>query len=687
MSPYSSRHSSRPSRRAVVLAGAAAGAGVVVAAGGARAASRGGPGARDLQPYASYWYPDSPPAGTPGPGITWRSLAAWRAEDDEDLALNAATVPLAARFTPVPVNTTARSGRARIQSLVSFDHTAGNPSQGAATADYYALTHWAYLDELVFWGGSAGEGLILAPNAPVVDAAHRNGVPVLGTVFLPPTAWGGELRWTRDLVRRDALGRFPLAARLVEVATAYGFDGWFLNCETDGGDAALGAEVLAFVRALKARSAAAGLRLTWYDAMTVGGQVGWQGQLDEQNQDFFRSADSMFVDFRWTRPGLASSAERARRLGRGPYELWAGVDVEARGWNSPVDWDAIVPRDGDHVVSYGFYRPEWTRNQLPAGRTPGQFHAADDRFWTGGSLDPAQPDTDGWRAPATVVADRSTVDRLPFACSFNTGHGLRWYDGGRVTSPDEWNHLGLQDRLPGRRWVVRTEGRRPAVTLDFADAWRGGSSLLVDGDFDAPATVGLHATRLPLTRSTVVELTHRADAGTVTVELAVALREPARPGDPVPYTYLPAGTLRAGGAGWTTATLRTHQLSGTVHALGVRLTAQGRASWRLGALAVRDGARRVPSAPTAPRVTAAATGPGGTALRLAWRRAHGPVRHYELHRVLPDQSRRFLGGTCGNAFFVPAVKPEGAEPAARLEIRAVDELYTASRPATVLHPW
>ncbi|MGP9022355.1 endo-beta-N-acetylglucosaminidase [Streptomyces sp. BR1] len=670
-----------PTRRAVVLAGAGTAAAVVLPASAARAA------AVDLQPYASYWYPDSLPSGTPGPGITWRSLKSWRVEDDKDLAFNRASVPLAARFTPVPVNRTARRGQARIQSLVSFDHTAGNPSQGAAGADYYALSHWAYLDELVFWGGSAGEGLILAPNAPIVDAAHRNGVPVLGTVFLPPTAWGGDLRWTRDLVRRDSLGRFPLAAKLVEAAIAYGFDGWFLNAETDGGDAELGADMLAFVRDLKARAKAARLRITWYDAMTTGGEVGWQGELDDENKEFFASADSMFVDFRWSRATLATSGDLAERLGRSRYELWAGVDVEANGWNTSVDWDAIVPKDRAHIVSYGLYRPEWTRNQLPAGRTPAQFHAADDRFWTGHSLDPSKPDADGWRAPATVVADRATVDRLPFATSFNTGHGLRWYEGGRVTSTAEWNHLGLQDRLPGRRWVVRTGGRRPAVAFDFADAWRGGSSLLVDGDFDAPATIELYATRLPLSKSTVVELTHRADEGTVKVELAVALREPARPGDPVPYAYLPAGTLRAGRSGWTTSTLRLNSLSGTVRSLGVRLTAEGSVKWRLGALAVRDGAATPPAAPAWARVTDSVTGATGTSLRFAWDRAPAAVRHYELHRVLPDGSRRFVGGTCGTAFFVPGVTPQGAERSARFEIRAVGELCTASAAVSVVHPW
>lgn len=537
----------RPSRRGMLAAGAGIGASALLGAAATPATATPAPaapapsaapapvGPAGLAPYASYWFPDSLPQGAPGPGITWRSLMRWSPESDPDLAHNTATVPLAPRFTPVAPNATARAGQARIASLVSFGNTAGNPSQGSPTADYYALTHWAYIDELVFWGGSSGEGIVLAPNAPVVDAAHRNGVRVLGNVFLPPVAYGGDLRWTRDLVQRDSLGRFPVAEKLVEVARTYGFDGWFVNAETGGGDSALAARTQQFLRALRTAGEPHGLRITWYDAMNSTGAVGWQGELNGLNQEFFEDrrgkvADTMFVDFRWTPGRLAASGALADKLGRSRHELWAAVDTESDGWDSAVDWEAIVPRGRDHVVSYGFYRPEWTRNHL-TDRSPGAFHRADDRFWTGESLDPARPAAgSAWRAPATAVADRSTVTALPFACSFNTGHGERWYEDGKPVSDTPWNHLGLQDRLPGRRWVVDTAGTRPEVTLDFAAAWRGGSSLLVSGGLTAPAAVGLHSTQLPLTRSTVVELVHATESGPVSVELGIATREPAAPG-------------------------------------------------------------------------------------------------------------------------------------------------------------
>ncbi|MFF1703724.1 endo-beta-N-acetylglucosaminidase [Streptomyces sp. NPDC058252] len=663
------------SRRTVLLAGAAA-ALTPMLPGLAHAATR------DLQPYASYWYPDSLPSGTPGTGITWRSLKAWRADTDADLAFNAASVPLAARFTPVPANTTARSGQARIQSLVSFGPTASNPSQGAATADYYALTHWAYVDELVFWGGSSGEGLILAPNAPIVDAAHRHGVRVLGNVFLPPVAYGGQLQWTRDLVQKDSAGHYPLAAQLVAVAAAYGFDGWFINAETGGGNSALATDMLGFLKELKALGTAKGQRVTWYDSMTVNGSVSWQGALNSQNQTFFQAADSMFVDFRWSQSRLASSGTTAQQLGRSRYELWAGVDVEANGTGTSVNWDAIVPTTKSHVTSIGFYRPEWTRNHLPSNRTPGDFHAADDKFWTGASLDPSRPDTTAsWRAPAVSVADRSTITSVPFATVFNTGHGLKWYENGKVTADAAWNHLGLQDRLPSRRWVVRTTGRRPSVTFDFADAWRGGSSLLVDGTLTAPTTLDLYATRLPLGADTVVELTHRTDAGSASLELAVATAEPGAAGGAPPYTYIPVAVTPGGG--WQTSTVRLTGLSGTVRALGVRLTAtSGPVHWRLGGLAVRD-AVVTPAAPTGLRVTDA----DGGNLRFAWQGAPGPVRHYELYRILPDGTRRFLGATCQRAFYAGGLAPAQGEKAARFELRAVGELFTVSTSATTTHTW
>lgn len=74
-------------------------------------------------------------------------------------------------------------------------------------------------------------------------------------------------------------------------------------------------------------------------------------------------------------------------------------------------------------------------------------------------------------------------------------------------------------------------------------------------------------------------------------------------------------------------------------------------------------------------------------LRFCWRRAAGSPRHYELHRILPDGARRFLGGTCQTAFFVPDIRREPGEKAARFQVGAVGELYTTSGAASTAHRW
>src|SRR5690606_7434983 len=102
----------KPTRRTVLLAGTAAALTPALPAAAAAAAAAPRAAADAAPPYASYWYPDSLPAGSPGAGITWRSLKSWSADTDADLAFNASTVPLAARVTPTPVNSTARAGQA-----------------------------------------------------------------------------------------------------------------------------------------------------------------------------------------------------------------------------------------------------------------------------------------------------------------------------------------------------------------------------------------------------------------------------------------------------------------------------------------------------------------------------------------------------------------------------------------------
>ncbi|NOI26728.1 hypothetical protein F0243_26910 [Vibrio mediterranei] len=88
------------------------------------------------------------------------------------------------------------------------------------------FTYWSYIDTLIFFGGSAGEGTILAPDPQWIKNAHTNGVKIYGTVFLPPIHYGGSLQDCTDL------GTVDVMSKLIDLASGLNFDGWLLNVES-----------------------------------------------------------------------------------------------------------------------------------------------------------------------------------------------------------------------------------------------------------------------------------------------------------------------------------------------------------------------------------------------------------------------------------------------------------------------
>ncbi|MGW0069445.1 endo-beta-N-acetylglucosaminidase [Streptosporangium sandarakinum] len=634
----------------------------------ARAAEAAEPGA---QPYASYWYPNT--------------ILGWDPATDPDARFNRSRVPLRPRTSDpaLKANANARAGEGEIASLVSFAPTSGNPSQGSLDPNYYAFTYWQYIDTLVFWGGSAGEGLILAPNATVIDAAHRNGVKVYGTVFFPPTAYGGQIQWVRDFTRKSG-SSYPVADKLVQAAQYYGFDGWFINQETAGGDAALATEIRSLMKYARAKGP---VEFMWYDAMTESGSISWQDALNGNNDAFLedggRVADSMFLDFGWGSGALASSRTHARGLGRDEHELYAGIDTEANGYDTGVNWDAVFPTGQPHVTSLGIYRPEWT---WKSSSSPADFRTRDSRFWVGANADPSNTATSSsWKGLANYIAESTAVTAKPFVTGFNTGHGDFYNVAGTRVRTGGWNNLSVQDVPPTYRWVVESAGTRLTPSIDYGDAYEGGSSLRLTGRLDAANTVRLYQARLPVTADTKLSVVVKTPvAGPTRLKAAVAFTDA-----PTTFTTLDLGST--GGTGWERRTLDLSAYAGrTIAQLGLR--AEGSVTSydiRVGQLAVYDGAVDTPAAPSGLQVLGAAdVSPSRKSLRLAWTPSgSGQVHHYDVYRRDAGGSRTYLGATPNDAYFVPQLDRAGSETGTTIEVEAVSTEYGRSPAATATVTW
>ena len=85
-------------------------------------------------------------------------------------------------------------------------------------------------------GVSAGGkgGRFTFPTKYMIDAAHKNGCKIYGCgLFFQEIYYGGQYSWLMQALANPKL----LAKKMVDVAVAYGFDGWMTNFETGTTDA------------------------------------------------------------------------------------------------------------------------------------------------------------------------------------------------------------------------------------------------------------------------------------------------------------------------------------------------------------------------------------------------------------------------------------------------------------------
>ncbi|MGI4864810.1 MAG: endo-beta-N-acetylglucosaminidase [Janthinobacterium lividum] len=468
--------------------------------------------------------------------LTPTQLMAWTPTGSTALPANVSTVPLATRQNSLAPQLNPNQS---FSSKVNWCPDGMNNFVGYLNEqpqfNLYNFTHWQYLDVLTWFASPVG-----IPCRPWVEAAHRNGVKVIGTVFTDRTGFVA-------LCAKDANGNYIGAQKLLDVANYYGFDGWFFNAES----AMTAAEVTELRNMLKQLEAnkPASMEVHWYDALITTGAVTYQNYLNSRNAPFLqdgatRVSDAIFTNYVWIYSQYtAASLANANALGRSPFDVYTGADLwpgrnpqqlfpfynyqgtPNSGWMDDyyINGNLTTPYTSLAVFAPNItYNGGFTNfNSNPADYA--SFYSTEQRLFSGDDLDVTTADAAGaWKGFGYYQPVRCAVTSLPFETNFCVGQGKIFANNG-VVAVKPWTDMAKQAIMPSWQWA-KTGAATVRAGFDFSRAWYGGTSLKLAGSLAAGAstTVKLYQTKLPITATTNLSLTYKgAAAGASSTKLAL----------------------------------------------------------------------------------------------------------------------------------------------------------------------
>ena len=619
---------------------------------------------------------------------TWEDLLKWEPGAREDDAINRSSVELAKRYRGHVVNEKANKD-AKVEALANTNSKAkDHASVGGEEFKAYAFDYWQYLNSMVFWEG-------LVPTPDVIDAGHRNGVPVLGTLFFNWSNSIADQEKFAAALQQDEDGTFPIARKLVDMAKYYGFDGYFINQETTGDIVTpLGKKMRDFMLYTKEYSAQVNhpVKYSWYDAMTYEYGRYHEDGLGEYNYQFMEKegdkvpADHFFANFNWTKEKNDYSVTMAQWLGRSQYDVFAGMELQQGGsYKTKVKWDALFDEKGKLRLSLGLFAPD-TITSL--GKTGEDYHKNENIFFTGYQGDPTgqKPEDKDWYGIANLVADRTPAVGRTFTTSFNTGHGKKWFVDGKVSKDSEWNYRSVSGILPTWRWWQTSSGTKLQADYDFEDAYNGGNSLKFAGNLaeNTNQDVRLYSTKLEVTDKTKLRVAHKGGKGSkVYVEFATQKN----------YTY--------GGENarkeltltddWTKDEFDLGELAGQ-KIYGIKLTFENTAAvgdyqFNLGELTVTDN-QEAPQAPTALTVAKQSLKNAQEAEAIVQFTGNKDADFYEVYEKDGD-TWRLLTGSSATTIYLPKVSRSSSATGASQELKvvAVGKNGLRSEAATTNFDW
>ncbi|XP_054168952.1 cytosolic endo-beta-N-acetylglucosaminidase-like [Oppia nitens] len=317
-------------------------------------------------------------------------------------------------------------------------------NSGTDTDNAYRFFMWSLIDVFVYFS----HHFVTIPPIGWINAGHRNGCPVLGTLIVE--GWT-QSKSILDVMLKSTTMIDDCIEKLVDITRYYHFDGWLINIESpiDVHDVD---NMIYFVGQLsdKMHRLVNGSRnlVIWYDSVITDGSLKWQNELNLLNKPFYDVCDGIFLNYTWNQSNLMQSLEMSRKDNRN-YDVYVGVDVFGRncygggGLNTNLAVQEIVKHD----LSVAIFASGWTYEVMGEENfTENEYH-----FWSLlADIDDQQLATTTTTATtATATTHRKKCRQFPIITSFCQGFGPRGlFRCGQLTTTEKWYNLSEQQLQP-----------------------------------------------------------------------------------------------------------------------------------------------------------------------------------------------------------------------------------------------
>lgn len=417
--------------------------------------------------------------------------------------------------------------------------------------DSEVFSMWPYVTHWGDW--NCGLGRI---PAALLDAAHKNGVPVSSVAGIP---WGGLKGDWRTTLNNLSTANVQNAADFMNY---FGYDGLGYNSEFSDyfGSGRL-------VRALKDFHVNLNKAIKpynpiyenlWYDGTNERGNIDFDKGLNDNNKNLFGAkgseAANLFFNYNWNDDDLLQrSVNKAHDIERSPLDLYAGINMQGgeprygSRWTLLKNYPISIGLWGAHSQNMFFEsRGEKGSDPETQQRT---YMLRTERWFSSGSRNPVNSlqinnslnynaDNTDFAGMSAMMTARSSMSwdltQEPLITYFNLGNGKFFNYGGVRQNDRPWANVGVQDYLPTWRWwfasklLGRTAADVPATGLDaefvWDDAYMGGSTVRVHGS-TPKEYLHLFKTKYALKSGDVITFRYKVKGGKADASLVFATED------------------------------------------------------------------------------------------------------------------------------------------------------------------